>query len=119
MIRYWCKDMETDILLIAKQLIEQGKKPTVATIKGRLPRSVSIPVIIKVLQKVSDMSLAQITALIPQSTVETQAVVAQETNNQHLQQEVERLSNELHQVKNQLEMLTQQFQQHLQQSDET
>jgi len=111
--------MEIDILLIAKQLIEQGKKPTVATVKGRLPRSVSIPAIIKVLQKVSDMSLAQITALIPQSTATTQAVVTNEDNNQHLQHEVERLSNELNRVKIQLDNLTQQFQQHLQQSDET
>jgi len=111
--------METDILLAAKQLIEQGKNPTVATIKGRLPRTVSIPVIIKVLQKISGMSLAQISALIPQSTAYTKENIIQANDNARLQQEVKRLSNELNDVKLQLNTLSQQFQQHLIKSDKT
>lgn len=108
-----------DTILVVKQLIEQGKKPTVATVKGRLSRHIGIPVIIKVLQKTSGMSLEQLTALMPQSTSAVTRSPSTSNDTLSLQQDVKRLSNELQQVKTQLNLLTVQFEQYLLKSDNT
>lgn len=111
--------METDIILVAKQLIEQGKIPTVATVKGRLPRRVAIPVIIKVLQKISGMSVEQLATLVPQAITTVADLPATSDETVSLQHDVKRLSEQLQQVKEQLNLLTQQFEQHLPKSDKT
>jgi len=112
------KTMETDIILAAKQLIEEGKEPTVALVKARLSRPLTMPIIVMVLQKISGLSLAQITKLLPADVIAAQEALEQEADNEiMLQKEVVRLSNELVKIKKQLAALTKEFKAHVKKSD--
>lgn len=57
--------MEKDILIAIHQLLSESRKPTVATVKSKLATSVSIPVIINVLQKTTNMNVEDIEKLLP------------------------------------------------------
>ncbi|MDP2562233.1 hypothetical protein [Psychrobium sp. 1_MG-2023] len=52
--------MEKHILAIAKQLTQQGKKPSVALVRAKLSRPVPIPVLVKSLQYFESLSAEQI-----------------------------------------------------------
>jgi len=108
------RTMETDIILAAKQLIEEGKEPTVALVKARLSRPLTMPVIIMVLQKIAGLSLEKITKLLPADVIAAEEKLKEQTLTEAtLHQEVTRLSNELIEVRKQLTTLTQKFETHL------
>ena len=112
------RTMETDIILAAKQLIEEGKEPTVALVKARLSRPLTMPVIIMVLQKISGLSLEQITKLLPADVIAVQNELDKEADNGiALQKEVIRLSSELVKMNKKLIALTKKFDAHIKKSD--
>lgn len=118
MIEELSRTMETDIILVAKQLIEEGKEPTVALVKARLSRPLTMPVIIMVLQKISGLSLEKITKLLPADVIAAQDVLDKEANNEVvLQKEVVRLSTELIKIKKQLAALSKKFEAHVKKSN--
>jgi len=117
MIEKLSKAMETDIILAAKQLIEEGKEPTVALVKARLSRPLTMPIIIMVLQKISGFSLEELTKLLPADVVADQEALEQKADNEIiLQAEIVKLSNKLDEMQKQLTALTKEFKAHTQES---
>lgn len=65
MVRTLGQSMEKDILIAIHQLLSERRKPTVATVKSKLATSVSIPIIINVLQKTTNMNVEDVEKLLP------------------------------------------------------
>lgn len=101
--------MEKDIILIAKQLIKQGKNPTVATIKGKLSTPIAMPIIIKVLQKISGLSIEQLDDLVPNEKPR----LTQPKHHKALQHQINEMNLELTQIKSELSSLKTQFNQYI------
>lgn len=111
------KTMENDIILIAKQLIEDGKTPSVANIKGKLTSPIAMPIIIKVLQKISGLSVTQLDAMLHrEKTSFTKSAI---TNKESLQSQINALTNELAQVTSELSQLKKQFHQYIQDNNQS
>jgi len=94
--------MEKEILSVAKQLSEQGKKPTVALVKAKLSQRVPMPLLLQTLQRFQTLSVDDLNRIEQQPT-------AERNSPDTLAQQVATLTNELNQVKNQLSELKQQI----------
>jgi len=102
--------MEHQIIAVANQLIQNGKKPTVALVRAKLSCRVAIPVLLQTLQKIESLSPAQLNELAgedkPTTDIDSQPpsddVAALTTKVDHLQQEVALLKQQLNAINKQL-----------------
>lgn len=94
--------MENEILMIAKQLAEQGKKPTVALIKAKLSQRVAMPIIIQALQRFDALNAKERKDLqkIQETETETQAPQSD------IPQQIALLQQEVASLKQQVAQLT-------------
>ncbi len=80
-----------EILILANQLANQGKKPTVALIKGKLRQSVPLPVLINTLKQWQhDPDFTQLNNV----TAETQTIAEKNQLSQTVSNEIERAVNQ-------------------------
>ena len=102
--------MENDILIAIHQLLVEKKKPTVATVKGKLATPAPMPSIIKVLQKTMNLSANDVAKLLPQAPNVETSIVDKPAD---LSQQVSILAAELKATKQQLNELQRFVEKHL------
>ncbi len=95
--------MENEILTIAKQLSQQGKKPTVALIRAKLSQRVAMPVIIQALQRFESLNAQELNSLNEISQAPSQPI---EQAPADLAQEIAALRGEITSLKQQVTLLT-------------
>lgn len=105
--------MENDILIAVHQLLVENKKPTVATVKGKLATPVPMPSIIKVLQKTMSLSANDVAKLLPQAPSVDTSIVEKPADIAELSQQVAELTAELKATKQQLNDLQRLVEVHL------
>lgn len=114
MVRTLGQSMEKDILIAIHQLLSENRKPTVATVKSKLATSVSIPVIIKVLQKTSNMNANDVAQLLPDMTFSSiDNPPREQEQTVDISHQVATLKQELHRTQQELEELKQWVLMHL------
>ena len=94
--------MEKQIIIIANQLKQQGKKPSVATVRSKLAGRVNIPTLLKVLQQFDAMSQADIDRVV----ADTPSHQSQKPPTANLQQQIEKLQQDVAGLKQQVAQLT-------------
>jgi len=97
--------METEILNLAKQLVRQGKKPTVALIRAKLSRRVAMPLIIQTLQRFDSLSAVEDQE--PEHA-EQMGLAVPENNEQDILTQLSHLRDEISTLKQQVADLTRQ-----------
>lgn len=105
--------MENDILIAIHQLLVENKKPTVATVKGKLAIPVPMPSIIKVLQKTINLSAKDVANLLPQAPNVDRSIADKPADIAELSQQVSELTAELKATKQQLNDLQRLVEKHL------
>jgi len=93
--------MENEIISIARQLVQQGKTPTVALVKGKLSRRVPMPILIQTLQKFDSLSASQLLEI--EHHASDKETPAQQPD---LEQQVILMRQELNTLQQQVVMLT-------------
>jgi ubiquinone biosynthesis protein UbiJ len=95
--------MERQIIAIANQLIQKGKKPTVATVKAKLTQPVAMPLLLRTLQKFGSMTQEQIAELVCEQPISVPASDnAQNNELAALKQQVNQLHSDVARLKQQL-----------------
>lgn len=114
MVRTLGQSMEKDILIAIHQLLSENKKPTVATVKSKLTTSISMPIIIKVLQKTSNMNASDVARLLPDITLSSKGNPARKQEQSvDINQQVATLKQELLRTQQELEEFKQWVLKHL------
>ncbi|NRA71218.1 MAG: DNA-binding protein [Gammaproteobacteria bacterium] len=94
--------MEKQIIIIANQLKQQGKKPSVATVRSRLTGRVNIPTLLKALQQFDAMSQEDIDRVV----ADTPSHQPQKQPTAGLQQQIDQLQQDVAGLKQQVAQLT-------------
>ena len=103
--------MHNEIYQIAHQLNAEGKKPSVALIRAKLSKPISLPVIVQALQQwkmspqLGESSATQSSAAQSSAAQRNEAEVTIEASQQHLQQKVIQLEQRVCQLEQQLSQL--------------
>jgi len=102
--------MEHQIIAIVNQLIQNGKKPTVALVRAKLTSHVAMPILLRTLHKVESLTPAQISALVDDSSQSTPKS-SQATPNEIsvLNAKVDQLQDQVTQLQQQLNDITTQL----------
>lgn len=94
--------MEKQIIAIANQLKQQGKKTSVALVRSKLTGRVSIPILLKTLQQFETMTQVDIDRIVADSPIKKPL----QQSSLDLQQQVNQLQQDVAGLKQQVEQLT-------------
>jgi len=94
--------MENEILTIAKQLVAQGKTPTIALVKGKLSRRVAMPILIQALQRFDSLSIQEQQAITTQGAP---AAMSNSSEQESLADQVVSLRQDVNELKKQIAVL--------------
>ncbi|MGB1298773.1 MAG: hypothetical protein ACPG8A_10870 [Psychrobium sp.] len=97
--------MENDILIAIHQLLIEKRKPTVATVKGKLTNPAPMPSIIKVLQSTANLSASAVANLLPHSQLVAEPKAESPKSIDALSNQVATLTTELKATQQQLNEL--------------
>jgi len=89
--------IKDEIITIANQLANQGKKPSVALIKNKLSQSAPLPVIISTLK--TWVHNPEKTQMVNKAVEESQAIVPEQDINELIAKELQPIKDELAAVK--------------------
>jgi|GEM_PF-1914130 len=95
--------MENEILAIAKQLVAQGKTPTIALVKGKLSRRVAMPILIQALQRFDSLSTQERQKI---TTQEAPTRISDSSEQTALANQVVALRQDVELLKQQISVLT-------------
>jgi hypothetical protein len=101
--------MESQIIAVANQLIQQGKKPTVALVRAKLTQRVAMPILLNTLNKIASLTPEQLNELSADTAKPAMKSPFKSNNLAELSAQVIELQNEVSQLKQQLSVISQQL----------